>query len=97
MNYIEPGWISHIRLFLDSIGASITNTIDKPTLHRLNDSYIMDQFNAHNLTAQSMQHLYRARLFLQVARVSDIATPDGTRISPEWFEIDGIYPSNSKL
>jgi len=87
ISYLEPGWIPTIRQFLHSIDAKIIGAIPQPTLHREHDSYIMDHFLAMDLAPATLAKLNRYRIALQVARVSDISTADGTAIDSSWFSI----------
>ena len=71
--YLQDGWIPGIRRFLKTVDTEIHFVhLEKPQLYRQDDIYIMDLFRHHGLSTHKLQRLNRCRLYLQVARLSDI-------------------------
>ena len=85
IDYIETCWIMGIRDFLRTYKLKIDLTDDSipHTNQRVGDELIMDAIQTRGeCSPTELQKLNAGRLFLQVARVSDIASVDGKRIRP---------------
>ena len=83
IDYIETCWIMGIRDFLRTYDFKLDLT-DESVPHvtqRVGDEFIMDAFRERGeCNATQLQRLNACRMFLQVVRVSDIATADGKRL-----------------
>ena len=79
IDYIETCWIMCIRDFLRTYGLSIDiTTHEEPADQSLFDEFIMDALRDRGeCTVTQLQRLNACRMFLQVTRLSDIATADG--------------------
>jgi hypothetical protein len=85
LEYIEWGWIPHVRDFLFHINGKIETNLPKPQLFRENDSYLMDFEHLHDFSTREKIYIHRCRLHLQVETVSDIATASGSHIHRAWM------------
>lgn len=97
LDYVNWGWLLHIRDFLDHIKGQIHGATPKPPLYREHDSYIMDSTTIKLLSRQDRAIIQRCRIYLQIATISDIASHDGTRINPTWMTPTSPKPSISQL
>jgi hypothetical protein len=81
LDYVQDGWVLGIRQFLQTVNAEIkfTNT-EPPKLYRQGDEYLMDHFRQQGYNMPDLCCLNRCRIYLQVARTSDITTIAGTHI-----------------
>ena len=79
IDYIETCWIMSIRDFLRTYNLRLDfSTAVLPVLQCARDEFIMDALRVRGqCTAIELQHLNACRLFLQVSRLSDIASADG--------------------
>jgi hypothetical protein len=93
--YIEWGWIPSIRDFLLHIDSQIINATNRPVLYRQHDRYLMDASILPQLTRKEQILINRCRLFLQVERLSDISSADGTIILDEWKQANEYTSSRS--
>ena len=83
IDFIETCWIMGIRDFLRTYDFKIdlTEECTPHALQRVGDEFIMDAFRTRgDWTATQLIRLNACRLFLRVARLSDIASIDGKRI-----------------
>jgi hypothetical protein len=97
LEYIEWGWIPHIRDFLHHIDGKITGATSKPALYREKDMYLMDAQQLNEFLIREKIYIHRCRLHLQVETVSDIATALGTHIHKAWFTQSEEKPSISLI
>jgi hypothetical protein len=95
LDYIEWGWIPHIRDFLHHIDAKITGATQTPLLYRENDQYLMDSSTLKNRTYKERMLIHRCRIFLQVEVLSDISDAAGESILEAWLEPNIKKPSHS--
>ena len=95
ITYIYNGLIPHIRRSLQKVQFSIW-TEEECKNTRKNDSYIMDTVRGAYTKAR-IKIINNWRLYLQVEKVSDIATADGTTIHHGWFQRNGVRNSKSTL
>ena len=98
IDYIETCWIMGIRDFLRTYDFKIDLTADSTfqVIQRVGDEFIMDAFRTRgDCTATQLTRLNACRLFLRVARVSDIATIQGHRLRTEIAKgkDDNVYSS----
>jgi hypothetical protein len=79
IDYIETCWIMGIRDFLRTYGLRIDfTTTPIPEKQCVHDEFIMDAMRERgSCSATELQRLNACRMWLQVARVSDIASADG--------------------
>jgi hypothetical protein len=105
LDYIQDGWVLGIRRFLTTVQAAIT-LVNNPTpsTYRKDDGYLMDIFRAQGISNQNRQKLNRCRMYLQVARLSDVTNIAGTHMYAyvtklERPEDEGIktYPTTKLL
>jgi hypothetical protein len=85
LEYIEWGWIPHIRDFLFHINGKIVTNIPKPKLFRENDFYLMDSEYLNDFSIREKIYIHRCRLHLQVETLSDISTAAGSHIHKAWI------------
>jgi hypothetical protein len=85
LEYIEWGWIPHIRDFLFHIDGKIKTNLPKPQLFQENDSYLMDSEYINDFPIREKIIIHRCRLHLQVETLSDIATASGSHIHKAWM------------
>lgn len=85
ISYLQPGWITTIRKFLQLINARITNASPPAQMCRTKDSCIMDNFLDAGLPPKILAILNRTRIYFKIVRISDIATADGRHIHPYWL------------
>jgi hypothetical protein len=97
LEYIEWGWIPHIRDFLHHIDGKIIGATSKPALYREKDMYLMDAQQLNEFLIREKIYIHRCRLHLQVETVSDIATALGTHIHKAWFTQSEEKPSISLI
>jgi hypothetical protein len=97
LEYIEWGWIPHIRDFLHHIDGKIIGATSKPALYREKDMYLMDAQQLNEFSIREKIYIHRCRLHLQVETVSDIATATGTHIHKAWFSQSEDKPSTSLI
>jgi hypothetical protein len=85
LNYLTPCWLLSVRSFLRQHQIQLEFTTNWNFRHaRVNDQFIMDSFrNSHFFSQSEMKHLNAARIFIQVATLSDITTADGLFIHPD--------------
>jgi hypothetical protein len=95
--YIEWGWIPSIRDFLFHINSQIINATNRPLLYRQHDSYLMDAQFLSQLTRKEQILINRCRLFLQVERLSDISSTDGTTILDDWKQANESTLTQSRI
>jgi hypothetical protein len=96
LDYIEWGWIPHIRDFLRHIDAKITGATQTPLLYRENDQYIiMDSPMLENWTYKERMLIHRCRIFLQVEVLSYISDAAGKSILDAWLVPNIKKPSHS--
>jgi hypothetical protein len=80
--YMRFPWINSLRQYLYQISGKIQMT--EPwvqTTQRKGDTFIMEEMlKSKRFTDHELSLIYNCRLYLQVSRVSDITTPDGSRI-----------------
>jgi hypothetical protein len=79
INYIETCWIMGIRDFLRTYGPRINfTTTPIPEVQCVHDEFIMDAMReSGGCSATELQQLNACRMWLQVARVSDISSANG--------------------
>ena len=79
IDYIETCWIMCIRDFLRTYGLRVDfSSTPLPTTQCVSDEFIMDVLrNRGGCTPTELQRLNACRMWLQVARVSDISSVDG--------------------
>jgi len=82
IDYIETCWIMGVRDFLRTYGFKIDfSRTTLPQVQCENDEFIMDALRLRGQCSTSdLQHLNACRMFLQVSRLSDIASADGNTI-----------------
>jgi hypothetical protein len=97
LEYIEWGWIPHIRDFLHHINGQIIGATPKPVIYRENNSYIMDNPQLELFSCREKIYIHRCRLYLQVETLSDITTSSGSHIHPAWFHGNTEKPSKSTI
>jgi hypothetical protein len=97
LDYIEWGWIPHIRDFLHHIHGKIIGATPKPSLYRENDLYLMDAPQFESFSRRDKIYIHRCRLHLQVETLSDITTASGSHIHHAWFHGNTEKPSTSTL
>lgn len=68
----------------------------RPKTLQETDSFIMDHILMLNMCQRILDIVNKARLYLQVGTIAEIANPEGTRIDPAWLG-DGKKQSWSKL
>jgi ribonuclease HI/enamine deaminase RidA (YjgF/YER057c/UK114 family) len=95
LDYIEWGWVPHIRDFLQHIDAKITGATQTPLMYRENDQYLMDSSTLKNCTYKERMLIHRCRIFLQVEVLSDISDATGESILSAWLEPTSKKPSHS--
>ncbi len=84
LKYVNNGLIPQIRRSLDKAKCKIRS--DEPqTGMRENDSFIMDHM-IDRFPKAKLKIINNWRLYLQIEKVSDIATPDGKRIHSCWYQ-----------
>jgi hypothetical protein len=85
IDYIETCWIMSIRDFLRTYGPRIEFTKTPiPVVQCNHDEFLMDALRVHGgCTATKLQRMNACRMWLQVARVSDISSADGWFIRKE--------------
>jgi hypothetical protein len=59
LEYIEWGWIPHIRDFLFHIDGKIETNLPKPQLFQENDSYLMDSKNLNDFPIREKIYIHR--------------------------------------
>ena len=80
--YMNIPWFDTLRQYLANVNGTIelTNTW-KLTAQRTNDTFLMEHFlNLKTFTPKELKILNACRMYYQVTRVSDISTPDGSRL-----------------
>ena len=79
IDYIETCWIMSIRDFIRTYGLRVElSETPLPTTQCVNDEFLMDAFRKRGgCTATELQRLNACRMYLQVSRLSDIASADG--------------------
>jgi hypothetical protein len=97
LDYIEWGWLPHLRDFLFHINGRIINATETPKLYREHDHYLMDSDYLRQRTRREQIYIHRCRIFLQVETISDIATASGSRIHSSWFQRRAVRPSKSTI
>jgi hypothetical protein len=97
LDYIEWGWVPHLRDFLHHIQGSIIVGERKPKIYRENDSYLMDSKYLDGLTRRERIYIHRCRIQLQVETISDVASAMGQTIHPAWKSPSKKKPSRSIL
>lgn len=97
LDYVEWGWIPHIRYFLHHLDGKLIGATPKPDLYRENDIYLMDAPQLSTFSRQEKIYIHRRRLRLQVATLSDITTASGSHLHTAWFNDNTDKPSQSTL
>jgi hypothetical protein len=100
IDYIETCWIMSIRDFLRTYGLQIefTHTLT-PAIQCVNDEFIMDALRVRgSCTATDLQRLNACRMWLQVARVSDISSANRRFLRKECLvgTNTATYPSSTR-
>ena len=82
VDYIESCWIMCIRDFLRTFGLSMSFTCKCMQQKQCeNDEFIMDAFRTRGeCSVLELQKLNACRMFLQVARLSEVSTGDGKQL-----------------
>jgi ribonuclease HI/exonuclease III len=85
IDYIETCWIMCIRDFIRTYGLRIAfSKTPIPETQCVNDEFIMDALRERgDCSATELQRINACRMFLQVARVSDITSADGKFLRTE--------------
>lgn len=80
--YVNFPWIDSLRQYLYQASGILKMTTPwLPTKQRQGDSFIMDKMTQSKRFKDSeLRTINNCRMYLQVTRVSDIATPDGSRV-----------------
>lgn len=73
LDYVDWGWIHHLRDFLHHIQGQIIGVTQKPPTSQANDRYIMDAPALQQMSRQGQSKIQRCHLYLQIATLSDIA------------------------
>ena len=100
IDYIETCWIMGIRDFIMTYNLKIefTDTSLPHATQRAGDCLIMDKLRTNgNSTPLELQRLNACRLFLRVARLSDITSIDGKRIREDTLAGKEKGPFSSSL
>jgi hypothetical protein len=87
--------LCNIREFLKQCGASVHTGRTEKTI-RQKDEFIMKKFLDMDWSTREIEQINRCRLFLNVSRISDIASADGKNVQPEWKKPEGEKNSFSK-
>jgi hypothetical protein len=92
INYIETCWIMSIQDFLWTYGLRIDFTKTPiPVVQCDHDEFLMDALRVRgSCTATELQQMNACRMWLQVARVSDISSADGKFKMPRGNENDNL-------
>jgi len=94
ITHVKETWLDELRYFLhSSAGSIILPNEPRPLLLREHDQYIMDVARQFLRGAQ-LKHVNAVRLYLQVERVSELATADGLRLPIALFRQGGPDRSN---
>jgi hypothetical protein len=89
LDYIQDGWIIGIRRFLKTVAAEVHLPQEtRPRIYRQHDRYLMEIFREQGLSTPDLRRLNRCRLYLQVARVSDITNIRGTHLYDHVITVD---------
>ena len=85
IEYIETCWIMCLRSFLCTCDLRIDLTeLEQPTLLCCGDEFIMDALRTRgSCTVTELQRLNACRMYLQVARLSEISTAEGSHLRTE--------------
>ena len=93
--YVNNGLIPQIRRSLQKSKCTIW-TKEEEIKIRQEDSYIMDHV-INNYPNAQVKIINNWRLYLQVEKISDIATADGRQIHEGWYQRYGHRNSTSSL
>lgn len=85
VDYIETCWIMSIRDFLSTYGFRMKFSQDsRPSAQCNGDEFLMDAFRTRgDCSSLDLQRLNACRMYLRVARISDIASADGKSMRPD--------------
>ena len=96
IDYVDSNWILHLRKFMLEINAKIEIrnlwTINKLREH---DVVLMNAFDNLKINTNELRMINRWRLFFNVNTLSEICTPDGSKIHDKYLNIKQIL-SNDK-
>lgn len=80
--HLTSKWIAQLRQFLSTVkGRLLLPHEPTPQTQREHDSFLMDIALASSLKPKQIIRINRVRIYLQVARLSDISTISGTHLS----------------
>ena len=74
-----------IRDFLREIQGMIRVEWSTIRLHRIHDQYLRDEVRVGRWTTNEVQVFNTCRMWLQIIRLSEIVSPDGKRILPDYW------------
>jgi len=77
ITHVTEPWLDELRKFLaNNDGGILLPNEPKPIVLRVNDGYIMDHAQT-NFAGITLERINNARMYLQVERISELATADG--------------------
>lgn len=78
IDYIENSWAIHLHNELSRMtGKLVIDGLHSGSLQRINDKYLMDEWDKEGLDIKLLRHLNLCRLYLCVSKLSDITTNNG--------------------
>ena len=93
IEYIENKWVIQLHTELKTMTGKLwCSHIPNRTLLRANDQFLMDAWDAAGLQSSTLQTLNYCRMYLRVARLSDIVTNDGCQIQAQYLYGTAINP-----
>ena len=86
ISYIENAWVVQLHEELANMSGKLLLTdIKSRVLQRNNDEFLMDMFIRQYMNTSTLCQLNYCGMYLQVKRLSDIATNDGKRLQPRYY------------
>ena len=86
IEYIENPWVIQLHNSLKAMtGKLLIRGLTSGNFQRINDKYIMDIWDKKHVSISTLKKLNMCRLYLRVARLSDIVTNNGKHIQDAYF------------
>ena len=86
IDYIENNWVIHLHNELSRMtGKLVIEGLHSGSLQRINDRYLMDEWDKQGLGIKLLRQLNLFRMYLRVSQLSDITTNNGLYIQEKYL------------
>ena len=86
IDYIENNWVVHLHKELSRMtGRLAIDGLHSSSYRRINDKFLMDEWDKEGLSINLLRHLNICRMYLRVSTLSDITTNNGLYIQDRYL------------